>query len=72
MKEHISITIKKSLVGLLKKHARQEKRSVSQLVELALEKYLNQHDAIKGSILTSKSSFKGSFTREEPYKCILI
>ena len=67
MKEHISMTIDKKIIDLLKKYARGERRSVSQVAELALEKYLKQFYQEDQSIVTSEASFNGSFSREETY-----
>jgi predicted transcriptional regulator len=67
MQEHISITIKKETVQRLRRYARRERRPVSQVVELAIEKLLEQHLPAGDSIVTSKSSFEGMFSREETY-----
>ena len=67
MKEHISITIDESVVRRLRKSATQEKRSVSQLVEMAVEHYLKNTKGETEHLVTSGSSFKGVFSREETY-----
>ncbi len=67
MIEHISIPLDERIVGLLRKHSKQEKRSISQVVELALEDFLHRNDTEKGRILSTKSAFQGSFSREEIY-----
>ena len=67
MKEHMSITIDTKIAGILRKHAVQEKRSLSQVVEIAVEAYLGRNGAPGGSIVTSKSSFQGSFSRDTTY-----
>ncbi len=67
MKEHISITIDKRKVQSIKKYSQMEKRSVSQVVELAVDEYLDHHMPATANILTSRGSFKGGFSREETY-----
>ena len=66
MKEHISVTIDQALVRLLKKTAIQERRSVSQLVEIAIDQFL-EHNGAAEDLVTTSGSFKGAFSREETY-----
>lgn len=66
MKEHISITIDRDLVKLLKKTAIQERRSVSQLVEIAIDQFLEHNHATEG-LETTSGSFNGTFSREDTY-----
>ena len=67
MKEHISITIDLNVAKRLKKAALQERRSVSQVVEMAVEKYLGDTGLGSEQLVTTKSAFKGAFAREDTY-----
>ncbi len=67
MQEHISITIRKETVQRLRRYARRERRPVSQVVEMAVEKLLDQYLPAGEAIVTSSSSFEGNFSREETY-----
>lgn len=67
MKKHISNTLEKSLTDLLKKLAPKERPSVSQIVEGAVEAYLREKGIANGTVISTKSSFLGSFSREETY-----
>jgi hypothetical protein len=68
MKEHISITIDAALMARIRKYAKQEHRAISQFAEVAINEYLNKHYTIKSEIITSKSRFSGSFSRQETYE----
>ena len=67
MREHISITIEQDTVRRLKRYARRERRSVSQVVEIAIERLLEQRAPASESIVTSHGSFEGRFSREDTY-----
>jgi len=56
LKEHLSITIEKKIVEVLKKYAVQEKRSLSQVVELAIESFFDRSRAPKEGIITSENT----------------
>ena len=68
MKEHISITIDEKTLGRLRKYAVEEKRTLSQVMEMAAEDYLAENEATgAGVIVASEGSFQGTFSREETY-----
>jgi len=68
MKCHISATIDRDVVARAKKQARQTRRSVSNLIELALVRALDE-EAEAGSVglVTSGGRFAGRFDRGECY-----
>jgi len=68
MKSHISATIDSNLVERMKSFGKQERRSRSQIIELALEDYLLRNSGETESIVTSEGCFEGSFSREETYE----
>jgi predicted transcriptional regulator len=68
MKLHISATIDSDLVERMKSFGQQERRSRSQIIELALEDYLLRNSAETKSIVTSEGRFEGNFSREETYE----
>lgn len=68
MKEHMSITLDTNIARILRKHAIQEKRSISQVVEIAVETFLSGKQESTDSIVSSKGSFYGTFSREDTYK----
>jgi predicted transcriptional regulator len=67
MREHISITIERDIAQRLRRYARRERRPVSQVVEIAIERLLEQHLPATEAIVTTKASFEGRFSREETY-----
>ncbi len=67
MKSHISATIDESLVEDLNRFGREERRSRSQVIEMALEEFLRSRVGAKDEIITSQSHFEGGFSREETY-----
>jgi len=68
MKEHMSITIPEQTAQRLRRYARRERRPVSQVVELAIEKLLQVQMPESDKIVTTQGSFRGSFSREETYE----
>jgi metal-responsive CopG/Arc/MetJ family transcriptional regulator len=67
MKSHISATIDEHLVEALNRFGREERRSRSQVIEMALEEFLRNRVGAKGEIVTSQGYFEGEFRREETY-----
>ena len=67
MKEHISITIDEKLVHGLRRYAKRERRSVSQVTETALQEFLAVRQPDQERIPTTSSAFAGSFSREDTY-----
>ena len=67
MKSHISATVEKSLVEELNRFGLEERRSRSQVIELALEEFLRSRVGAKEQIVTSQGHFQGRFSREETY-----
>lgn len=67
MKSHISATLDKSLLEDLNRFGRQERRSRSQIIEMALEEFLRKQAPAEDQIVTSGGRFEGSFSREDTY-----
>ena len=67
MKSHISATIDEHLVEDLNRYGKEERRSRSQVIEMALEEFLRNRLDAKDEIITSQGRFQGSFSREETY-----
>jgi metal-responsive CopG/Arc/MetJ family transcriptional regulator len=67
MKSHISATIDKDILEQVDRYGSEEKRSRSQVIELALEKFLRDRTGEGGDIVTSAGRFSGKFSREETY-----
>ena len=67
MKSHISVTIDQHLVEDLNRFGREERRSRSQVIEMALEAFLRNRMDAKDEIVVSDSHFIGSFSREDTY-----
>ena len=67
MKSHISATIDQGLLDDLNRFGQEERRTRSQIIELALERYLNERTKGDDEIVTSGGSFAGRFSREETY-----
>jgi hypothetical protein len=68
MREHMSITVQKETAERLRRYARRERRAVSQVVEIAIEKLLQQNMPDTDRIVTTRGSFNGAFSREETYE----
>jgi hypothetical protein len=64
----MSITVQKETAEKLRRYARRERRPVSQVVEIAIEKLLQQRMPDADGIVTTRGSFKGAFSREETYE----
>ena len=67
MKSHISATIDDQLVEELRRFGQQERRSRSQIIEMALEEFLHKRGGTEDEIETSDGRFEGRFSREETY-----
>lgn len=67
MKSHISATIDDQLLQDLNRFGREERRSRSQIIEMALEEYLRKRGGPEEEIVTSEGRFEGQFSREETY-----
>ncbi len=67
MKSHISATIEESLLEEADRFGRAERRSRSQVLEMALEKFLREKGPTGDEIVTSPGRFTGKFSREETY-----
>ena len=66
MKCHISATIDRDVVTRAKKQARQSRRSLSNLIEVALVRALDE-EATSVGLVTSGGRFEGRFDRGECY-----
>jgi metal-responsive CopG/Arc/MetJ family transcriptional regulator len=67
MKSHISATLDEKLLDDLNRYGQQERRSRSQIIEMALEEFLRKRGAAEELIVTSEGRFEGVFSREETY-----
>jgi predicted transcriptional regulator len=67
MKSHISATIDNQILEDLNRFGREERRSRSQIIEMALEEFLQKRSGPDDEIVTSEERFSGQFTREETY-----
>jgi predicted transcriptional regulator len=68
MREHMSITVQTETAQRLRRYARRERRPVSQVVEIAIERLLQQHMPDTDRIVTTRGSFNGTFSREETHE----
>jgi metal-responsive CopG/Arc/MetJ family transcriptional regulator len=66
MKSHVSITLEAELLEDLKRLSRQERRSLSNLVEVAALEYLKTRN-VTHTIETSSGRFEGTVSRAESY-----
>lgn len=67
MKSHISATIDDKLVQELNRYGQRERRSRSQVIEMALEDFLRARSDTEDGIVVSEGRFEGRFSREETY-----
>ena len=67
MKSHVSATIDADLLEEADRFGRQERRSRSQVLEMALEQFLRKNAPESDGIVTSQGRFAGNFSREETY-----
>ena len=63
MKTHISATIDEQLVEDLNRYGLEERRSRSQVIEMALKEFLRRRLDLKDEIVTSEGQFQGRFSR---------
>ncbi len=63
MKAHISATIDNQLVEDLNRYGLEERRSRSQVIEMALKEFLRRRLDLKDEIVTSEGQFQGRFSR---------
>lgn len=68
MKSHISATIEVDLVERVNRYGQEERRSRSQIIEMALEEFLTKRGVADDEIVTSPGRFVGSFSREETHE----
>jgi metal-responsive CopG/Arc/MetJ family transcriptional regulator len=68
MKSHISATIDDQLLETLNRFGQEERRSRSQIIEMALEEFLRKRLETDDEIVTSRGRFEGGFSREETYE----
>ncbi len=68
MKSHISATIDEKILESLNRFGAEERRSRSQVIEMALEEFLHKRGAVGDEIVTSQGRFVGNFNREETYE----
>jgi metal-responsive CopG/Arc/MetJ family transcriptional regulator len=68
MKSHISATIDEKILKDLNRVGAEERRSRSQVIEMALEEFFQKRGAAVDEIVTSEGRFTGNFSREETYE----
>ncbi len=64
----MSVTIDGSTARRLGRYAIRELRPVSTVVEMAAERLLGEKAPASDHIVTSRGSFRGTFSREETYE----
>ena len=67
MKSHISATLDSKLLEDLNRFGKQERRSRSQIIEMALDEFLRKRSAADDAIVTSGGRIEGDFSREDTY-----
>ncbi len=67
MKSHISATLDEKLLEDLNRFGQQERRSRSQIIEMALEEFLRKRCGENDQIVISEGHFAGQFSREDTY-----
>ena len=67
MKAHISATIDDALLEALNRFGQEERRSRSQIIEIALEEFLRNRSGGSDAIVSSEGRFQGRFSREATY-----
>ncbi len=65
MKSHISVTLDEKLLENLNRFGQQERRSRSQIIEMALEEFLRKRCATDDEFVTSEGRYEGRFSRKE-------
>lgn len=68
MKSHISATIDQDLIREVGRFSREERRTRSQIIEMALEEFLRARRGSEDEIVTSPGRFAGAFSRAETYE----
>lgn len=68
MKSHISATIDVGLVKELNRYGQEERRSRSQIIEIALDEFLRKRTSEDSGLVTSQGCFAGNFSRKETYE----
>ena len=64
----MSITVEQDTARRLKRYALRERRPVSQVVQIAIERLLEEQMPAADGIVTTRGSYKGTFSREEAYE----
>lgn len=65
MKTHVTATIDQTILEGVDRFRLEERRSRSQVIELALERFLRERSSVGDKIVTSPGRFAGAFSREE-------
>lgn len=68
MKSHISATIDRDILKKVDRYRKVVKRSRSQVIELAVERYLREEQPEVSAIVTTQGAFLGQFSREDTYE----
>lgn len=67
MKKHISATIDADLAERSRQYAQRERRSFSQVVELALDRYIQEKPPRKTELYLTEGAVIGNITRADTY-----
>ena len=67
MKEHISATLDCALLGRARKRAREQRRSLSSILELGLARLLEEAPGENDAVVTTPARFRGAFDRSDCY-----
>ena len=68
MKSHISATIDQDVLSRVDRYRRMVKRSRSQVIELAVERFLHEEQPESSEIVTSGGVFSGESSRADTYE----
>lgn len=68
MKSHISATIDRDVLSRVDRYRKSVRRSRSQVIELAMERFLSEEQPESSGIVTSSGAFSGEFSRADTYE----
>lgn len=65
MKEHISITIERDTLQAARRKAAEQRRSLSNMVEIALSRLVAESDG--GAVVKTAARYDGQYGRDDSY-----
>lgn len=68
MKSHISATIDRDILARVDRYRQSVRRSRSQVIELAVERFLSEEQPESSGIVSSSGAFAGEFSRADTYE----